>query len=271
MADNELNAVVLQSIEVSPGLMILRVQPDGWDAPEFEAGQYGVLGLPGSAKRFPIADPEDETPDPDKIIKRAYSIASSSKSKEYVEFFITLVRSGSLTPRLFALNVGDHVFLSPKFKGVFTIDKAPEDANIIMIATGTGLAPYMSIIRSKLSLGNGRRFAIIHGARHSYDLGYRSELMTLTNICDTFTYMPVISRPEEEHINWGGLVGHAQDIWKDRAVETAWGFKPTPENTHFFLCGAPGMVDDMTKILESEGYKEHKRKDPGQIHLERWW
>jgi ferredoxin--NADP+ reductase len=95
---SELNAIVVQRIEVSPGLVILRVVPEGWELPDFEPGQYAVLALPGSAPRTTISDPENKPSPPEKLIKRAYSIASSSKAKEYVEFYVSLVPSGQLTP-----------------------------------------------------------------------------------------------------------------------------------------------------------------------------
>ncbi len=175
---NDLNAIVVQNIEVSPGLEILRVVPDGWEFPDFTPGQFAVLGLPGSAPRCRVCDPEDEVRDPQKLIKRAYSIASSSVTKEFLELYIVLVPSGSLTPRLFNLTAGDHVWLSPKFSGLFTLEDVPEDKHIVLVSTGTGLAPYMSMLRTQLVCGGPRRSAVLHGARHSWDLGYRSELMT---------------------------------------------------------------------------------------------
>jgi len=272
MAENELNAVVIQKIEVAPGLMVMRVKPDGWDLPDFIPGQFAVLGLKGSAPRCQMSDPEGNAPpDPDKLIKRPYSIASSSKAREYIEFYITLVRSGDLTPRLFALGVGGKVFLGPRFKGVFTLDSVPKGANIVMAATGTGLAPYMSMMRTSLSTLGGSRMAIIHGARHSWDLGYRSELITLTNVSPSFDYFPIISRPDEEYVKWGGHTGYVQDLWTGGVVEEKWGFKPSPENTHVFLCGNPGMVTTLTGILEKDGFREHTKKNPGQLHLEKWW
>ena len=81
---NELNAIVVQRIEVSPGLVIIRAVPDGWELPDFEPGQFAVLGLPGTAPRTPVSDPEDSLKNPEKLIKRAYSIASSSKAKEFM-------------------------------------------------------------------------------------------------------------------------------------------------------------------------------------------
>lgn len=266
----QLNAFVSQRIEVAPGLIILQIVPDGWELPDFHAGQFTVLGLPESAVRTRVADPEPMT-DSARLIRRAYSIASSSKNKEYLEFYITLVRSGRLTPRLFALEPGDRLFLGQKFTGVFTLDMVPEESDIILISTGTGLAPYMSMLRSHLIWGKPRKYGIIHGARHSWDLGYRSELITLKSICSTVTYLPVISRPGEEVTPWGGLTGYVQDVWESDKFLNFWDGEPKPEKTHIFLCGNPSMVEEMVTGLQRKGYKEHSKEIPGDIHVERYW
>jgi ferredoxin--NADP+ reductase len=271
MAALELNAVVTQKIDVTPELMILRVVPDGWELPEFVPGQFAVLGLPGSAPRCELSDPEETPPDPDKLIRRSYSIASSSLAKEYIEFYINIVRSGVMTPRLFALKPGDRVFLGKKFTGVFRLSDAPEDADIVMIATGTGLAPYMSMLRTHLEADEARKTALIHGARHSWDLGYRSELVSLQRLMRNFSYIPVVSRPDEEPARWSGVSGHVQDVWKAGEVEKVWGRKPTPGNTHVFLCGNPDMVEQMVVLLGEEGFREHTKLVPGQVHVERYW
>ena len=267
----QLNTIVAQRIEVSPGLIVLRAVPDGWGLPDFESGQFAVLGLPGTAPRHEVSDPEEERANPDKIIKRAYSIASSSVANEYVEFYIVLVASGALTPRLFALSTGDRLWLSPKVSGLFTLDDVPMDQNILLISTGTGLAPYMSMLRSHLTCGEPRRFAVIHGARHSWDLGYRSELMTLHRMCSNFTYLATISRPEEEPVPWSGETGYIQDVWRRRVLEEHLEFRASPEDTHIFLCGNPSMIVEMEELLSERGFKEHKRNDPGEIHVERYW
>ena len=268
---NDLNAIVVQNIEVSPGLGILRVVPDGWELSDFTPGQFTVLGLPGSAPRCKICDPEDEVRDPQKLIKRAYSIASSSVAKEFLEFYIVLVPSGVLTPRLFNLAAGGRVWLSPKSTGLFTLDDAPEEKHIVLVSTGTGLAPYMSMLRTQLACGGPCRFAVLHGVRHSWDLGYRSELMTLRRMYSNFTYVPIISRSKEEVAVWGGETGYIQDLWKRMPLEQSWGFRLSPADTDVFVCGNPSMIEDMVEILEGEGFKEHKKNAPGQIHVERYW
>ena len=272
MPELDLNAVVTQRIEITPWLIILRVSPDGWALPEFRPGQFAVLGLPGSAPRHPLSDPEEDAPAADKLIRRAYSIASSSLAREYMDFYLNLVGSGSLTPRLFALGMGDHLWLGPKIAGMFTMDQVPDEANIVMIATGTGLAPYMSMLTTHLTCGpQQRHIAVLHGARHSWELGYRAELENLMHLCSNFAYVPIISRPSDEPVRWTGFGGHVQDLWRRGVIAEAWGFEPSPTDTHIFLCGSPAMIDQTEEMLCAEGYREHTRKKPGQIHVERYW
>jgi ferredoxin--NADP+ reductase len=266
----KLNAVVTQQDELTPRLMILRVAADGWELPDFKAGQYTVLGLPPSAARYSLSVPEIVKPDPDKLIRRAYSIASSSLAKEFMDFFINLVTNGALTPRLFALGVGDQLWLSPHVVGMFTLDQVPKQKHIVLVATGTGLAPYMSMLTTHLQCGGSRLVAVLHGAYHSWDLGYRSELLTLQHLCHNFTYIATIDRPEEEPVPWHGHVGWVQELWKQGAVAQAWGFQPTPENTEVFLCGNPGMIGDMVAELTEEGFHERSHGQPGELHVERF-
>jgi ferredoxin--NADP+ reductase len=265
-----LNSVVTSIIQVSPTMKIFRITPDGWDLPEFEAGQFAALALPGSAERHPEADPDREDVEPDKLIKRVYSIASSSKAKEYIEFYITMVRSGSLTPRLFNLKMGDRIDLGKKAVGMFTLDQVPTGNNVVLIATGTGIAPYISMIRSNAMLAGKNHIAVIHGAANSWDLGYSSELNLIESISDKFNYLPTILEPQKEHAKWNGDTRFIQDMWTGNVIEKAWGFKPTPDNTHVFLCGNPKMTSSMQEALEKEGFIEHSKRTPGQIHVEKW-
>lgn len=265
------NAILAQRMEVGPGLGIFRVAPDGWELPEFTPGQFAVIGLPAKAPRTPLSDREEPGGDPERFIRRAYSIASSSLAREYVEIFVNLVRSGEFTPRLFALPPGGRLWLGPKFTGMFTLREVLREKHVVMIATGTGLAPYMSMLRSELECGGPRRFAVLHGARHSWDLGYSSELFTMQRLCANLTYIPTVSRPSEEPAKWNGEAGYVQDLWTGGALARAWGFRPTPRDTHVFLCGNPGMIDAMTLVLTGEGFKVHEPRAPGEVHVERYW
>lgn len=267
----ELNAVVSQRIDVAPGLMVLHVAPDTGAVPRFEPGQFAVVGLPASAPRTPLSDPEPPRDGPDRLIKRAYSIASPSLPGHHLELFVTLVRSGELTPRLFALQPGSRLWLGPKITGLFTLADVPPGQNLVLVATGTGLAPYMSMLRTRLASGGGRRVAVLVGARHSWDIGYQSELRTMQRLVPEFTFLPIVSRPAEEPTPWAGATGHVQSLWSGGALQQAWGAKPTPADTHVFLCGSPAMIEGMQQLLEGEGFVTHEKGRPGQIHVEKYW
>ena len=139
---------------------MLRVRPDA-ELFDFKPGQFGVLGLLGREPRVPEAASEEPVSEPDKMIRRAYSIASSSVERRYVEFYLTLITSGQLTPRLFALKHGSWLFLGPKASGVFTLDRVPPGKAVVFIATGTGLAPYISMLRTMLVNETQRKQAIL--------------------------------------------------------------------------------------------------------------
>ena len=271
MDTSTLNALVTHRIDLNPGLAIFRVVSDGWELPDFTPGQYAALGLPPDARRVEESGPNEENPGKGALIKRAYSIASSSVAKEYIEFYVALVPSGALTPRLFALYPGDKIWMSPKFTGMFTLDRVPPDKHVAFVATGTGIAPYMSMIRTHLTNEPDRLFAVLHGARNSRDLGYRAELVYTKQRHKNLTYIPVISEPQDEARPWEGPTGFLQDFWSTRPLDGPWGFRPSPDNTHVFLCGNPLMIQNMIPVLEKEGFKEHTHRAPGEIHTEKYW
>lgn len=271
MAIPDLNAVLRERVDLAPGLALFRVAPRGWELPDFRAGQFAVLGLPGSAPRDEEADPEETPPPEDKLIRRAYSVASSPRERDHLELFITRVDSGALTPRLFHLSPGDPLWLSPKCSGLFTLDEVPPEKDVILVATGTGLAPYISMLRTHLDQEPTRRYAVLLGARHSWNLGYHDELQELSEKHPHFTYLPCLTRPEQEETPWEGVVGRVQVLWEGDHLERAWGKRPAPESAHVFFCGNPVMVEDMLVLAQAEGFREHTRKEPGEAHLERYW
>jgi len=269
----EPNAFVNQRIEVNPGLIKLRVIADGWEFPEFIPGQYTLLGLPWTSSRHSLADSADPmTPrNPHRMILRSYSMASSSRSRQYLEFYIVLVRSGLLSPRLFALEEGQRLFVSPNFQGMFTLNEVPAEFNLVLIATGTGVAPYMSMLRSQIGGNFRERMAVIHGAARVSDLGYHDELEKLDETYSGFNYIPVISRPDEESGAWAGEIGRVEKLWVENRVRVLWQVDLTPENTHIFLCGSPYMIEDMKEILGGQGFREHTERQEGQVHVEKYY
>ena len=270
-SDTELNAVVLLSNAISPWLRIIQVSPLGWEFPDFKPGQYTTLGVYGSTQRFELAEPETDPPPPSKLLRRPYSIVSSPHNKEFVEFYVNLVPTGIFTPRLFSLKIGDPIWLSARAVGGFTFENIPEEANVILIANGAGLAPFVSMLTTHLRVDTSRRVVLVHGVRHSWDLGYRSVFMAMQHLRPNFTYIPIVSRPEQEPVSWRGATGHVQDIWKVGYLEHVCGFQVDPGSTHVFLCGSPEMIESMTEITALKGFKEQVKNETGQVHVERFW
>jgi ferredoxin--NADP+ reductase len=265
----EMNATITRRDEINHGLLVLRVRPDS-ALPDFSPGQYAVLASPGSQARVDYAEPEDPPPDPDKLIKRAYSIASSSQQGEYLEFYIALVHSGALTPRLFALQEGDRVWLGKKIVGMFTLADVTPGHDILFVATGTGLAPYLSMLRSGYRFEEGRKTVVIHGARVSWDLGYTRELSALAARWPDFHYLPIIDEIERDS-DWPGKVGFVHEYIDDGTASRLLGHDLAPANTSVFLCGNPLMIEAMEKMLTEKGFKVHSRRDPGNIFVEKFW
>ena len=266
-----LNAIISRRIDVAPGVWIIYVTPDGWELSDFDPGHYVSLGLPGTHPRCEEANGEEALENPEKLIKRAYSIASSPNERNHLEFYLVLVEEGGLTPRLFPLHAGDRVWLGKKITGTFVLSRAPQDANLVFVATGTGIAPFISMLRTMLTSETRRHVSLLHGVRHTSDLGYREELLSMERLSPYFSYLPTVSRPQLEKVPWQGRTGYVQHIWQSRVLNEIWGVEPTPENTHVYLCGSPQMIDDSIKLLGKERFVEHTRKEPGQIHVERYW
>lgn len=208
--------------------------------------------------------------DPGRMIRRAYSIASASRSDEFLEFYLTVVMSGELTPRLFNLKLKDRLYVGPKAVGVFTLAKVEPGKHVLMVGTGTGLAPYMSMLRSELVCNGDRQFVVVHGSRYSWDLGYRTELSALARHCSNFHYMPVITRPQEDG-TWRGRTGYLQNVLVSGVIEEETGLELTPDNFHIFLCGNPGMIDTVIGLMEDRGFVRDHGHDIGTLHTEEYW
>jgi len=263
------NATVIGREEIHPELIVLRVRPDA-ELFDFKPGQFGVLGLLGGAPRVPEAAAEEPVTESDKMIRRAYSIASSSVERRYIEFYLTLISSGQLTPRLFALKHGSRVFLGPKASGLFTLDRVAPGKAVVLIATGTGLAPYISMLRTLLMTETQRKFVVLHGARYSWDLGYRGELESLARLRPNFTYLPSITRADQDP-HFQGRTGRIQNVLEQGAIERDAGVALDPAQTDVFLCGNPEMVKAVKELLAAKGFTTGDSKNPGTIHVEEYW
>ncbi len=264
----EYNATVTSRLDINPFLIILGIKPDQQPY-NFKPGQYTVVGLKASTPRVKESTPEANPKTGDIVIQRAYSIASANNTGE-LDFYLALVSHGELTPRLFTLQKGDRVYIGAKTTGVFTLDTVAPTKSLLLMATGTGLAPYISMLRSQLNELKNRKVVVFHGVRHSGDLGYREELEEIAKKHSNIIYLPVISQPSKDS-DWKGLGGYLQDILFSGVVEEKTGLKVSPENFDVFICGNPAMIEASITKLSAVGFVLIKGRNPGTIHIEEYW
>ncbi len=259
------NATVTLRADIAPDTMALRVKLDG-DSFPYEPGQYTILGLRRSSPRVGDALPENaellQRP-ADYMIRRAYSITSNSGDDE-LEFVVTLVRSGDLTPRLFALREGSRVFVNPAAQGVFTLDASSGNRDLLLVATGSALAPYLSMIRTSFDETEEIKFVVVHAAGTSRDLAFRTQMDEMAAQTDRLTYIPTITHPEDDP-DWDGLTGPVEKLLADGEIEDAVGMPVSPDHYDAFLSGAPEMIEAVTAALLDAGF------DLEDIHAERYW
>jgi ferredoxin--NADP+ reductase len=238
--DKHYTATILERKDLAEDLWLIRVDPGG--PFPFKAGQYATLGLDHEEKR----------------IERAYSIVSSPY-EETLEFFIELVPQGELTPELHKLQVGDSMLCRKISKGRFTIDLRSGRTNHLLLATVTGIAPFVSYIRTLYKdwkaggqlMPGPHKFYCIQGGSRSWEFGYREELEKIAAEVPWFKYVPTISRPWEDTA-WKGQTGRVDDLV--RMCINEWGLKPA--ETTGYLCGHPSMCENGQGILSRAGWQK---------------
>ncbi len=273
MSEDARNATIIERIDLNPALFIIKVRPDSVEVPAFEPGQYISIGLPKPGGDAAATTPQRARPDAPqrvRLIRRPYSIASASTVRDHLELYVTLIENGRFTPRLAGLSVGDRIWMDERVLGDFTLEGVPPGKHFVFVSTGTGLAPFISMLRTYHGQDRWERVAILNGCRFSRDLGYHDELWNLQSRDARVVYHPIVTR-EPMASSWRGLRGRVQVILDEESFEGLVGWPLDPEECHVFLCGNPQMVDECEDELLSRGFKTHQRRDPGNLHLERYW
>ena len=268
MSDDLLNATLIERHDLNDELSIVKVRPDVCEVSEFKPGQFAMLGFPREDTLTPSGNGKGRKP---RMIRRAYSIASSAEVRDHVELFVVLVEEGKLTPRLWSVTQGGRLWMDDRIKGEFTMDGVPPGRDLVMVSTGTGIAPFISMLRTYAGQPYWRRLVVINGVRRATDLGYREELEQISRKDPNVIYIPLVSR-EPADSDWPGLRGRVQTVLDDDAAyERLVGAPLHPQQCHVFLCGNPDMITSAEASLLERGFITHKKNSPGNIHFERYW
>jgi ferredoxin--NADP+ reductase len=240
------NASLVRRVDETPSLAYFWIRFDGEPTP-FESGQYMTIGV--------FAD--------GKLVQRPYSVASDPgvAGTEGYELYIRLVEGGHFTPLLWQLPVGHRMrMIGPK--GKFTLQ--PDDDRVhLFISSGTGNAPFVSMMKRLLREGRPRKAVFLNGVSYVHDLGYRSLLEGWEASGDyPVTYIPTVSRPQDpSNAGWTGRWGRVETILNPVCDE----LDLTPDNTIAYICGNPDMILAAEETLVGRGFPE------AQVKKELYW
>ena len=274
VVDNKATITYVQLLKED--LVILRLVPNDGLVPEYQAGQFITIGLPN-----PTED--------NKIVRRAYSIASHPENRKYIELVIRWVRKpipGRLTTQLFNAKVGDEInWIKPTGSALSINEKlsdgSKDERRIICIGGGTGLAPFVSFAQHLHAKGDKREIIVLHGASYVDELSYKD---LLTDLEDdsldrgkdkwNFKYRASISRPQEWfNRSWGGQTGRVETFLRPKdggfsPLEELIGNKITKNNTIFYVCGWQGTIDGVMDFMKPSGFvTQHDKREDGSFEV----
>lgn len=226
------------------------------DGFRFENGQFVMIGLEVNGKP----------------LMRAYSIASANW-EEQLEFFSIKVPNGPLTSRLQHIQPGDTLMLSRKPTGTLLISDVHPGKVLYLLSTGTGLAPFLAVVKDPETYARFEQVVLVHGVREIADLAYadyfRNELphheYLGEQISKQLHYVPVVSREPF------ALRGRATTLLENGEIPRFLGFPElNPETDRAMICGSPGMLADFRRILDQRGFTaSSKIGQPGHYVIER--
>jgi ferredoxin--NADP+ reductase len=206
-----------------------------------------------------------------KPLMRAYSMASANY-EDHLEFYSIKVQHGALTSRLQHIIAGDEILVSKKPTGTLLWDRLRPGKHLYLLSTGTGLAPFLSIIKDPEVYQNFEKVILVHGCRYINELTYQ-QLITHElkhneyfgdSVKEKLIYYPAVTR--EPYINYGRITSLLQT---GRLIEDIGTPALNLEDDRFMLCGAPRMLESLTKILDDLGFSETRKSDLGEYVIER--
>ena len=280
MSDNIQKVTVLSKTTWTPNLFSFTVsRPDSF---KFTAGQFVRLGVNPSQLNYykqlsQVADAEEdedlnETLDED--IFRAYSIVSSPFD-EVLEFFSIVIPDGAFTSQLQHLEVGDELLLNTMPFGFLTLARyqKPLPKDLWLLATGTGLAPFLSMLQDLKTWEDYEHIVLAYSARSTEELAYMDKIESLQedfgSLVDNpakLIFIPIVTREPVE----GALTERLPKLLLDGTLQARAGIDLDVDSTHVMLCGNPEMVEDTKETLKSLGLVMNRRGE-GNIAVENYW
>jgi ferredoxin/flavodoxin---NADP+ reductase len=239
------NATLTRREDLTDSLGIFWVRFDG-EPVHFEPGQYLTIGVESNGK----------------LIQRPYSVASSPlDARDGYEYYVRLVEGGLFTPLLWRLEPGHKMSMKPP-KGKFML-QPEDDRTHVFISSGTGIAPFISMMETLRRQDSPRPAIVLHGVSYVSDLGYRDLLERWQQTGEyPVTYLPTVSRGSaSENAGWSGRVGRVESSVD--AVYDELGL--TPANAIAYVCGNPDMINAVDATLLQRGFPEE------QIRKELYW
>jgi ferredoxin--NADP+ reductase len=216
----------------------------------FRAGQFVRIALDIGGARIP----------------RPFSFVNPPEDP-VLEFYGVLVPDGPLSPRLAELKPGDRLYVADNPSGFLVLDEVAAAEDLWMVSTGTGIAPFLSILRTAAPWERYKRVVLVHAARYGRELVYGDLLADLQRkYPGKFKILRLVSREQSP----GTLQGRIPAAIEDGRLEAAGG-PISPERSQFMLCGNPQMLKDVTAVLAARGLRKHRRRAPGHITVESFW
>jgi ferredoxin/flavodoxin---NADP+ reductase len=242
-----LSGTVSENHHWHANLFSLKVKTEPFD---FIAGQFVRLALDTA----------------DGKVQRAYSLVNSPGSGE-LEFLVSTVADGNLSPLLQQLKMGDAVGVSQPASGFFVLDEVPDGDNLWLMSSGTGIGPYLSMLGTHKIWQRFERIILVHTVRTIADLAYRELIQQYQQqYHNQLHYQPIVTR--EAHA--GALAKRLPELIQTGELQHACG-QPLNERSQVMLCGNPQMITDTKALLESMGLKKNLRRTPGNITVEQYW
>jgi ferredoxin--NADP+ reductase len=235
---------VLENRHWTDALFSLRVEAPRVD---FEAGQFVRIAL-------------------EEALARPFSFVNPPQDP-VLEFYGIVVPEGPLSPRLERLRAGDRLLVASNPAGFLVLSEVPDADTLWLVSTGTGIAPFLSILRTEAPWRRFRNVVLVHAVRHARELAYREMIgEILRTQHNVFQYLTFVSREAAP----GSLEGRIPAAMRDGRLENAAGVT-IDQRAHVMLCGNPDMLKDATAALVERGLRKHRRRASGHITVESFW